>query len=130
MGARGRSGRHHGLRRDVRARERQDAPPFDGPKRKTRKFVLTYIVALLIGFAIVCAGANPVLIVEFAVPLSAIGLPMSYLATLLVARDDGYMGDTANGVLANSPGWLYLAVSVVLAVVAIPLLILSNHGTL
>lgn len=101
----------------------------DKPRRKTRKFVATYVVLLVTGFVIVLTGANPVLIVEYAVPMAAVGLPLCYLATLLVARDRGYMGDQANGRLANWLGWLYLGVSVVFAVVAIPLLIMSNHGT-
>jgi Mn2+/Fe2+ NRAMP family transporter len=101
----------------------------DKPRGKTRKFTATYILLLLVGYVIVLCGANPVLIVEFAVPLSAIGLPLCYLATLLVARDQGYMGEHANGRLANALGWLYLAVSVLFAIVAVPLLIISNHGT-
>ncbi len=101
----------------------------DKPRSRTRKFLLTYVVLLFGGFAIVMFGANPVLIVEYAVPLAAVGLPMCYLATLLVARDKAYMGDFVNGRLANALGWLYLVISVVFAVVAIPLLIISNHGT-
>lgn len=101
----------------------------DKPRGKTRKFILTYVVLLTGGFVIDLVGANPVLIVEYAVPLAAIGLPLCYLATLLIARDEGYMGEHANGRLSNALGWLYLAVSVVFAIVAVPLLIMSNHGT-
>lgn len=95
---------------------------------RARKFVLTYVVLLLIAYAILMFGANPVLIVDYAVPLSAIGLPLSYLATILVARDRAYMGEAANGRLSAVLGWVYLAVAVVFAIVAIPLLIMSNHG--
>lgn len=101
----------------------------DKPRADTRKFILTYCVLLFAGFLINLFGANPILVVEFAVPLSAIGLPPCYLATLLVARDKGYMGDAANGRVSNWLGWSYLAVSVAFALVAVPLLILSNHGT-
>jgi hypothetical protein len=38
------------------------------------------------------------------------------------------MGAQANGRLANGLGWLYLMVAVAFSVVAIPLLIMSNHG--
>jgi Mn2+/Fe2+ NRAMP family transporter len=99
------------------------------PRGRTRKFILVYTVLLLAAYVIVMTGANPVLIVDYAVPLSALGLPLSYLATLLVARDRAYMGDYANGRLASALGWLYLAITVVFAIVAIPLLIASNHGT-
>jgi manganese transport protein len=99
------------------------------PRAKTRKFLLLMVLFLTIGYVIDLCGANPVLIVEFAVPLSAVGLPLSYLATLLVARDRGYMGEFANNRLANWLGWIYLAVSVAFALAAVPLLILSNHGT-
>lgn len=99
------------------------------PRGKSRKFVATYMLLLLLGYGIVMLGANPILIVEFAVPLSAIGLPLCYLATLLVARDKAYMGEQANGRLSNTLGWLYLAIAVVFSVVAVPLLIASNHGT-
>jgi manganese transport protein len=99
------------------------------PKAHTRKFLFLMLLFLTTGFVIDLCGANPVLIVEFAVPLSAIGLPLCYLAILLVARDKGYMGTFANGRLSNWLGWIYLAVSLAFAVAAVPLLILSNHGT-
>jgi Mn2+/Fe2+ NRAMP family transporter len=100
----------------------------DKPRSRTRKFIATYMVLVALAFVVDMLGANPVLIVDYAVPLSALGLPLSYLATLLVARDPHYMGAQANGRLANGLGWLYLMVAVAFSVVAIPLLIMSNHG--
>lgn len=99
------------------------------PRAKARKFNFTYILLLALAFGIVMTGANPILIVEYAVPLSAVGLPLCYFVTLLVARDEGYMGEHRNGRLANTLGWIYLVVACVFAIVAVPLLIASAHGT-
>jgi Mn2+/Fe2+ NRAMP family transporter len=98
------------------------------PRGRARKFVATYVVLMLIAYVILMLGANPVLIVDYAVPLSAIGLPLSYLATLLVARDRAYMGEAVNGRLSSGLGWVYLIITVAFAIAAVPLLVMSNHG--
>jgi manganese transport protein len=78
--------------------------------------------------AIVLTGIDPVEITEYSVVFSVIALPLTYLPVLLIARDREFMGEHANGWLSNVLGWLYFAIILVLAVVAIPLLLATNGG--
>ena len=55
-------------------------------------------------------------------------LPLTYLPILLVANDHAYMGANVNGKLANFLGGLYFVVILVIAVAAIPLMLLTNGG--
>jgi manganese transport protein len=56
-------------------------------------------------------------------------MPLTYLPVLAIANDKGYMGRYANGPLARTLGWLYFAVIIMLALSAVPLLILTNMGS-
>jgi manganese transport protein len=92
------------------------------------RFTITWIVMLLLGFAIVVTGVDPILVTELSVIFSVVALPLTYVPILLVANDRAYMRAHANGMLANAFGIFYLVVVVAIAVAAIPLLILSNMG--
>jgi Mn2+/Fe2+ NRAMP family transporter len=59
---------------------------------------------------------------------SVVALPLTYVPILLVANDRAYMGRYANGRLANVFGVVYLLVISVVAVTAIPLMLLTNQG--
>ena len=92
------------------------------------RFTLAWIVMLVLGFAIVMTGVDPILVTELSVIFSVVALPLTYLPILLVANDRAYMGTHRNGVVANVFGLFYLVVVLVIAVAAIPLLVLSNMG--
>ena len=92
------------------------------------RFTLAWIVMLVLGFAIVLTGVDPILVTELSVIFSVVALPLTYLPILLVANDRAYMGEHRNGVAANVFGVFYLVVVLVIAVAAIPLLLLSNMG--
>ena len=77
---------------------------------------------------IVLTGVDPVVLTEYAVIFSVVALPLTYLPILLVANDDAYMGRHSNGRLANVLGFVYLVVIMVVALSAIPLMILTNLG--
>jgi Mn2+/Fe2+ NRAMP family transporter len=77
---------------------------------------------------IVVTGVDPILVTELSVIFSVVALPLTYIPILLVANDRAYMGNHANGILANVFGLLYLLVVLVIAAAAIPLLLLSNMG--
>jgi hypothetical protein len=47
---------------------------------------------------------------------------------LLIARDRTFMGEYANGRLANTIGPLYLMIITAVAVAAIPLLLITQGG--
>jgi Mn2+/Fe2+ NRAMP family transporter len=59
---------------------------------------------------------------------SVVALPLTYLPILLVANDRSYMGQHANGKLANALGVLYLVVIGIVSIAALPLLIVTNAG--
>jgi manganese transport protein len=89
--------------------------------RDTPVFSIGWVAAFAIGLAIVLTGLDPLKIVEAAVLLSIVVLPLTYLPILLVARDEDAMGEHVNGTLANVLGWGYLGVVVACAVTAVPL---------
>jgi len=92
------------------------------------RFTLAWIVMLVLGFAIVVTGVDPIVVTEYSVIFSVVALPLTYIPILLVANDRAYMGNYANGRLANVFGIGFLVVILIVAIAAIPLMILSNMG--
>jgi manganese transport protein len=92
------------------------------------RFTLTWLVLLVLGLLIVMTGVDPVVLTEYAVIFSVVALPLTYLPILLVANDEAYMGRYRNGRLANGLGLAYLVVIAIVALTAIPLMILTNAG--
>jgi manganese transport protein len=92
------------------------------------RFTLAWMVMLVLGFLIVVTGVDPILVTELSVVFSVVALPLTYVPILLVANDRAYMGRYANGPVANLAGGFYLFVVFVIAVAAVPLLLLSNMG--
>ncbi len=92
------------------------------------RFALTWIILLVLAMAIVMTGVDPVVLTEYAVIFSVVALPLTYIPILLVANDRSYMGRYGNGRLSNSVGVVYLVVIMVVALTAIPLMILTNAG--
>lgn len=81
---------------------------------------------LVLGFVIVVTGVDPILVTELSVIFSVVALPLTYVPILLVANDRAYMRTHANGVVGNVFGAFYLVVVVLIAIAAIPLLVLCN----
>jgi manganese transport protein len=98
-----------------------------GP-RKAPRFTASWLVFLLLGLLIALSGINPVEITEYSVVFAVVALPMTYLPILMIAGDRSFMGEHANGRISSFLGWLYFAIIVVLAIVAIPLLLMTNGG--
>jgi Mn2+/Fe2+ NRAMP family transporter len=92
------------------------------------RFTVTWLVLLVAALAIVMTGVDPVMLTEYAVIFSAVALPLTYIPILLVANDREYMGANVNGRLANVLGFVYLIVIMVIAVTAIPLMVITNVG--
>ncbi len=92
------------------------------------RFALTWMFLLIAALAIVMTGVDPVMLTEYAVIFSAVALPLTYIPILLVANDRTYMRSFANGRLANTLGVAYLVVILVIAITAIPLMLLTNVG--
>ena len=96
---------------------------------KAPRFALSWIVMFLLALGIVMTGYDPVKITEYSVIFSVVALPLTFLPILLVANDPVYMGRYRNGRFSNVLGILYFILILVIAVSAIPLMILTNGGT-
>jgi manganese transport protein len=103
-----------------------------GKYRGTRgapRFTLGWLIFFALAFVIVETGVDPVLLTEYAVIFSVVALPLTYLPVLLIARDPTYMGEHVNGIVGNVLGWLYFVVILVVALAAIPLMLITQGGT-
>jgi manganese transport protein len=98
-----------------------------GPERAPR-FTASWLLFLFLAMLIVLSGINPVEITEYAVVFAVVALPLTYLPILLVGGDPSFMGEHVNGRTSKLLGWIYFAVIVVLAIVAVPLLLMTNGG--
>jgi manganese transport protein len=97
------------------------------PARAPR-FTLSWLAIFALAMLVVISGYDPVKLTEYSVIFSVVALPLTYLPILLVANDHSYMGSHVNGKLANFLGVLYFVVIIVIAVAAIPLLVLTHGG--
>jgi manganese transport protein len=92
------------------------------------RFAATWLVLLVLAMGIVMTGVDAVALTEYAVIFSVVALPLTYIPILLVANDKAYMRRYGNGRLANVLGVVYLVVLAVVALTAIPLMVLTNVG--
>jgi Mn2+/Fe2+ NRAMP family transporter len=93
------------------------------------RFTLAWLIFFALAFVIVETGADPVVLTEYAVIFSVVALPLTYLPVLLIARDRVFMGEHVNGIVGNVLGWLYFGVILVVAVAAIPLMLITQQGS-
>ena len=96
--------------------------------RDASRFTLAWIVLLVLALLVIMTGIDPVMLTEYAVIFSVVALPLTYIPLLLVANDKAYMGQYSNGRLANAFGLFYLVVIMVVALSAIPLMVLTHQG--
>jgi Mn2+/Fe2+ NRAMP family transporter len=97
--------------------------PWEAPR-----FTVAWIALMLLALAIVLAGIPVMDLVDYAIVLSIVVLPLSYLPLMLLADDKSYMGAYANKWLAKGLGWIYFIIVTVAAVAAIPLYLLTSGG--
>jgi manganese transport protein len=95
---------------------------------KAARFHVAVAGTLLIAMVIVQTGLDPIMITEYSLVFSALALPLTYIPVLVVANDCEYMGDLANGKVANFFGVLTMAVILVASVTSIPLMIMTGTG--
>jgi Mn2+/Fe2+ NRAMP family transporter len=92
------------------------------------RFALSWIIIFLLALGIVITGYDPVKITEYSVIFSVVALPLTFLPILLVANDPTYMGRYTNGRISNALGIVYFILILVIAVSAIPLMLITNGG--
>lgn len=100
---------------------------YRGPEKAPR-FTVSWLIFLFLAMLIVLSGINPVEITEYSVVFAVVALPMTYLPILMIAGDRSFMGEHVNGRFSRLLGWLYFALIVVLAIAAVPLLLMTNGG--
>jgi Mn2+/Fe2+ NRAMP family transporter len=86
------------------------------------------LLSVLTAVAFLMTTVDPIVVTEMSVVFSAVALPLTYFPILVVANDTDYMGDHANGRLANGLGSIYLVLVAIAAVAAIPLLLYTRMG--
>jgi Mn2+/Fe2+ NRAMP family transporter len=91
-------------------------------------FHLILALSTLFAGGLLMTTVDPILVTELSVVFSAVALPLTYFPILVVANDPDYMGEHANGRLANSLGVVFLGLVMVAALAAIPLLIWTRMG--
>ena len=96
---------------------------------KAARFHVVIILATLFAIGVLMTGVDPIMVTEVSVVASAVALPLTYFPILVVANDRDYMGEHANGRLANALGSCYLVLVVVAALAAIPLLLVTGMGS-
>ena len=95
---------------------------------RASRFTVVIVTLLLSAAALALTTLNPITVTIYAVVMSAVLLPFTFLPVLLVANDTQVMGDLANGRLSNALGTATLLVSALVSVCALPLLVLTKAG--
>ena len=96
--------------------------------RQAARFHVVVLLALIASIAGVLTTADPIKVTEYSIVFSAVALPLTYFPILVVANDPVYMGEHVNGRLSNVLGTVFLGVILVVAVAAIPLMLLTAAG--
>jgi manganese transport protein len=95
---------------------------------ETPRFTILWIAGFLIALAVVLTGVKPLDLVEWAIVFSIVILPLTYLPLLLIANDKKYMGQYANGRIANTFGIGFFVILTLVAAAALPLYFLTSGG--
>jgi Mn2+/Fe2+ NRAMP family transporter len=95
------------------------------PKEATR-FSLIYTVFVFLAAFLMIFGIDPLQLTLFSMALTAVILPVVMVPFLVLMNDEHYMGEHRNGWISNSVVIATIALSFVLAIVAIPLEIMGG----
>jgi Mn2+/Fe2+ NRAMP family transporter len=96
--------------------------------RQAARFHLVVLLSLILATGLVLTTINPVTVTEYSVVFSAVALPLTYFPILVISNDRDYMGDQVNGRTMNALSSVFLVIIVVVAVAAIPLMVLTKAG--
>jgi Mn2+/Fe2+ NRAMP family transporter len=94
--------------------------------REDARFCLSYTVSILGASLLILFGVDPLKLTLLSMAINAAVLPFVAIPFLLLMNDRKLLGRHANGWLSNAMAVLTLVVSIVLAVVSIPLMILGG----
>jgi Mn2+/Fe2+ NRAMP family transporter len=96
--------------------------------REAARFHLVMILATLLAIGVLMTGVDPIKVTEISVVFSSVALPLTYFPILVVANDRDYMGDHVNTRFSNVLGSFFLVIVVLVAVAAIPLMVVTHMG--
>jgi Mn2+/Fe2+ NRAMP family transporter len=99
----------------------EDKKPADAPR-----FNLLLIAMLVVALVVAVVGGDPLSLALLGSAFTALILPLSLSPFLVLMNDRTYLGDRVNGRLSNAALIIILAIAFVVAVVSMPLLILSG----
>lgn len=93
-------------------------------------FTLTWLITLLVAILIAITGFDPISITEYAIIFSVVVMPLTYLPILLVGRNERIMGKFKNKTWNTALGWVAFVIICLVSVAAIPLMIITQRGSL
>jgi Mn2+/Fe2+ NRAMP family transporter len=96
--------------------------------RDARIFHGTWAASILGGLALSLTGIPPLSIVQYSVIFAVVVLPFTYWPILRVADDRKLMGEHVNAPVVRWLAWIFLALIVLAAAAAIPLMLLTHNG--
>jgi Mn2+/Fe2+ NRAMP family transporter len=99
----------------------EDKAPYDAPR-----FNLLLIVMLVLALVVAVFGGDPLTLALLGSAFTALVLPISLGPFMVLMNDRSYLGDKVNGKLSNIALVGVLILAFVVAVVSMPLLILSG----
>jgi Mn2+/Fe2+ NRAMP family transporter len=99
----------------------EDKPPYDAPR-----FNLLLILVLALALVVAMIGGDPLTLALLGSAFTALVLPISLGPFLVLMNDRSYLGDKVNGKASNFALIAVLILAFVVAVVSMPLLILSG----
>jgi manganese transport protein len=89
-------------------------------------YTIVSVAVTLVATLILLAGVDPIKMTVIALIFAAAALPLTFYPMLIVGRDRIYMGDQTNGRIATSLGWLYFAALTLIAIAALPVVIVTG----
>jgi Mn2+/Fe2+ NRAMP family transporter len=95
---------------------------------KTPRFTITWLAIFVLAFVILLFNIAPVDLVEYAVIFSLLALPFTYYVIFQTASDKKLMGKYKSGIVNQSLSWVYFILVSIIALAAVPLMILTNMG--
>ena len=85
------------------------------------RFALMYTLALIVASVPALLAINPLTLTMFSMGITALALPLVIAPLLVIMNDERFLHDKTNGPISNTAVILIVALSFILALVAIPL---------
>lgn len=98
------------------------------PPRDVPQFTGLWVGTLALGTLIALTGVQPLKLVDYSIVLGMVMMPLTYYPILTAAGDRERMGTHASKPILHALGWVFLVLIGVAALLAIPLMVLTNLG--